>query len=227
MPKQKQDTVAGGEGARPIRGPKTMGRGNALPPAGPIHPSDLPEIVYDDARHHIKNGDCLLYLPRVRWWRPDDWWTRLIQWSSPYGVVHCGMAGWWGNNLMRVQMTSSPDRTARLSEEVARWPGRIIWCTWKKAINMGWRTQALSQMIDICQRQYGWANLVRTAVWRHTRLGGILPRHDTTLPPYCSMSYTMAWREVSVDPCPGLNDWAVEPADLYASPKLEPCGRLV
>jgi hypothetical protein len=192
---------------------------------------DVPTADYSAVRSEIRDGDCLLYLPCLRWYWPLDLWTLLIRISAcpargevlkRAGVVHAAMAGWWGSNLMRVQMATSSDRVSRLSEEVSRWPGKILV---SRPVSLRSRAGAVCDMVSSCQRAYGFRALLLVALYRH-----LVPhvrrarRVDGT--PFCSMAYKQALAGKGADPRPDLPDWCCEPADLFDSSYLEPLWRL-
>lgn len=195
---------------------------------------DVPMLSYAVARQRIVNGSALCYLPCVRWWDPLSWIGLLIKLTAGRtGVYHTAMAGWWGENLMRIQMSWSRDRVVRLSEEVKAWPGRIVVLLpdykWG-GVRCG-SPRAVSHMIGICQRDYGWLWLLRVFLYRHTHLKMFrlpIPEADRgTPPPFCSAAYSQAWREVGFDVRPDLTDNETEPRHIFESIRMTPAFRLV
>ena len=67
------------------------------------------------------------------------------------------MAAWWGDNLMCVQMTSSPNRIVRLSTLVRQWRGKIT-VSW--AMGNFDQARAVEVMVRIASRPYGWWRLL-------------------------------------------------------------------
>jgi len=75
-------------------------------------------VPYADARREIRDADLLLFRSRSLVWRLVS-----VAGRSPY--THAAMAGWWGDRLMCVEMTSGGGRAQLLSNLVERWPGVI------------------------------------------------------------------------------------------------------
>ena len=75
-------------------------------------------LNYAAARREICDGDLLLFRPRGLVWR-----AIAVAGRSEY--THAAMAGWWGNRLMNVEMTSGGGRAQLLSNIVGQWPGVV------------------------------------------------------------------------------------------------------
>lgn len=189
-------------------------------------------MLYAKARRHIRSGDLLSFRPRCKWYFPWEYATWLIALTNPNRICHSAMAAWWGRNLMVVQMTSTPQRIVLLSEYVKRWPGKIT--VSRALVGPGFHCEsAVSRMVKITERRYGWIRLALLGL-ANTFTGGLLwpnPIDDDTtvsnLPPVCSESYSRAMRLSGFDPCPNRPDSRTEPHHLFESPRLKPLFTLV
>ena len=182
-------------------------------------------VPYSRARPLIKSGDLLSFRPRCSWYRPWSWITWLIALTNANHICHSAMAAWWGNNLLVVQMTSSPDRIVLLSDYVNKWPGHI---TVSRPITdyPECIPSAVERMVRITELPYGWMRLLVLG-FAHTFTGGLLypnvpddKYQDTKWPPVCSESYSRCLRLAGFKPCPGKPDCRTEPNDLFESERL-------
>jgi hypothetical protein len=167
---------------------------------------------YVAARDEIRDGDLLLFRPRGLVWR-----AIAVAGRSEY--THAAMAGWWGDRLMNVEMTSGGGRAQLLSNLVERWPG-VIDVYRANAENRRFsRKRALAAMIAITGKPYGkwnlfWASLYHMAFFRFLVSPDVNDLETTPYPPFCSQAVSMACRAAGVDPVPDLADRLTEPADL-------------
>jgi hypothetical protein len=191
---------------------------------------EVKRVPYAKAEDKIRTGDLLSFHPRCKWYQPWGWFTWLIALTNQYRICHSAMACWWDNNLLLVQMTSSPSRIILLSDVVKQWPGKIIV---SRPNGQFQEDYATSVMVRITEKSYGWVRLFLLGL-SHTFTGGLLwpnPIDDDTavsdLPPVCSESYSRAMRLAGFDPVEGRPDSKTEPHHLYESPKLKPLFVLV
>jgi hypothetical protein len=172
----------------------------------PIH------LNYADARREIRDGDLLLFRPRGLVWR-----AIAVAGRSDY--THAAMAGWWGDRLMNVEMTSGGGRSQLLSNIVEQWPGVIDVYQANAEHRRFSRRKALAAMIAITGKPYGKWNLFRASLY-HMPFVRFMVSPDandletTPYPPFCSQAVSMACRAGGVDPVPDLADRLTEPADL-------------
>ncbi len=178
---------------------------------------ELNRIPYDEARSRIKNADLLLFRPRgALWWR-----AIAVAGRSEY--THAGMAGWWGDRLMNVEMTSGGGRAQLLSNLVERWPGVIDVYAANAVRRRFSRERAVQAMIGITGKPYGKWNLFRASLY-HMPFVRFMVSPDTNdvasghWPPFCSQAASVAYRLGGVDPVPNLTDRLTEPGDLARSP---------
>jgi len=173
-------------------------------------------VPYADARREIRDADLLLFRSRSLVWRLVS-----VAGRSPY--THAAMAGWWGDRLMCVEMTSGGGRAQLLSNLVERWPGVIDVFRANATRRRFDRKKALAAMIAVTGRDYGRFNLWR-ASWLHLPVVRLFVRPETddaangTHPPFCSQAVALACRAGGVDPVPQLADRLTEPGDLARSP---------
>jgi hypothetical protein len=182
-------------------------------------------VPYSVARPLIKSGDLLSFRPRCSWYRPWSYWTWLIALTNPGRICHSAMAAWWGNNLLVVQMTASPDRIVLLSDYVKKWPGSI---TVSRPITDYTECipAAVERMVRITEQPYGWMRILLLGI-AHTFTGGLLypnvpdDERGSKWPPVCSESYSKAMRlGAGFDPCLDRPDCRTEPHHLYESDRL-------
>ena len=184
-------------------------------------------VPYSMARSLIENGDLLSFRPRCRWYLPWSWITWLIALTNHNHICHSAMAAWWEDNLMIVQMTSSPDRIVLLSDYVKKWPNVITVSRPIVPIKQAWHfKKSIEMMVRITEKPYGWMRLLLLGL-AHTFTGGLLypnppdDKLDSQWPPVCSESYSRAMRLGSgFDPCIDRPDSRTEPHHLYESPRL-------
>jgi len=191
---------------------------------------NLKQVTYEKAEGKINNGDLLSFHPRCKWWQPWSWFPWLIAFTNKYRICHSAMACKWCDNLLVVQMTSSPDRIVLLSDVVRKWPGKIIVSRPLGNFN---RVDAINTMVRITEKPYGWVRLFLLGL-SHTFTGGLLwpnPIDDDTavsdLPPVCSESYSRAMRLAGFDPCLKRPDSKTEPHHLFESDLMKPLFILV
>lgn len=174
---------------------------------------------YSAARKKIRDGDLLLYRARGLIGR-----AATVAGRSQYG--HAAMAGWWGDQLMNVEMTSGGGQAQSLSNLVARWPGAIDFYR-ANATRRRWsREKALAAMIAITGVPYGRWNLFRASLL-HLPVVRLFVRPETddeangTYPPFCSQAIARACRAGGVDPVLNCGDRITEPGDLARSSFFE------
>ena len=159
---------------------------------------------YREARPEIRDADLLLF-------RRRSWIARLIAVAGRSRYVHAAMAGWWKDRLMCVEMTSGGGRAQLLSNLVERWPGAIDVYRANVGRRRFSRKDALSAMIGITGKRYGWGNLLRAALL-HLSVLRFFARPDandldaSTWPPFCSQAVAAADRAGGVDAVPNLAD---------------------
>ena len=206
---------------------------------------ELRLVSYADARRakRIKDGDTLLFAPRIRWWMPIDWLTLLICWAAGNGHwyqpwtwlnmarhCHAAKAVWWLGQLMCVQETSIEPHFLALSELVRRWPGKID--VYRPSFKSDEdRQRCVWMMVRIARRPYGWFNLIRVALHHLPIVWRLLPKdsddwESSRWPPFCSMAVSMADRYGDLDPCPHKSDRLTEPGDLAESKRYRYIGTL-
>lgn len=169
-------------------------------------------VNYAEARREIRDGDLLLF-------RPRGILCRALAVAGRSKYTHAAMAGWWGDRLMNVEMTSGGGRAQLLSNIVVRWPGVIDVYEANAARRRFSRKKALAAMIAVTGKPYGRWNLFRASIY-HLPLVRFLASPDandletTAWPPFCSQAVAMACRAGGVDPVPELADRLTEPGDL-------------
>jgi hypothetical protein len=176
-------------------------------------------VNYALARMEIQDADLLLFRPRGFLWR-----AIAVAGRSEY--THAAMAGWWGDRLMNVEMTSGGGRAQLLSNITRQWPGVIDVFRTNPTRQRFSKKKALAAMIAITGKPYGAWNLWRASLY-HTPLVRFMVSPDvndietTRWPPFCSQAVAMACRSGGVDPVPQLADRLTEPADLARSTFFE------
>jgi len=185
-------------------------------------------VSYDDrsVRRRIADGDVLLFRSRGLIWK-----TIAVAGRSEY--THAGMAGWWRNRLMLVEMTSGGGRAQLLSHVADKWPGVVDVYRFNAehvvAHSHAWEvitTEALSQMIGITGSNYGWWNLLRASFYHLPFLRFMVSPNEqdaenSLWPPFCSQAVASAYRMTGVDLVPNLADRLTEPGDLARSALLQ------
>jgi hypothetical protein len=178
-------------------------------------PAEPTLVHYPSVRHHIRDGDLLLFRNRG-----------LISIAGRGEHCHAAKAAWWGNDLFCLEVTGwFGGRAVTLSSQVAQKPGRIE----VYEVNPGnrWpqydRVAAVRFMRRLCGCPYGYGGLLAAALL-HLPLVRWLVRPDLDdaacdrRPPFCSQACAMADRiGGGVDPVPHLADRLTEPADLARS----------
>lgn len=186
------------------------------------------QVSYSKARRGIRNGDLLLLREGPRWYH------RLIAAGGRTVYVHAGMAAWWKQDLMCLEMVGyRGGRAVCLSHQVVKYPGRWDVYTLRplgqQRVN---RSLAVRAMKRLTGTPYGWEAVGRVIV-RHLPLlrwflpppsedpwivpAGSLPPLPTE-PMFCSQAVAWAYRLAGVDPAPNLPDRLTEPGDLARSP---------
>ena len=194
-------------------------------------------LSYEKARWKIRDGDVLLFSPRIRRWAPRDWAAVLIAVGTCFLVpwidkqkiqarwrwfVHAALAGWFAGRLMIVQETSGEDHIIGLSDQVRQWPGKIhvYRPRWRRKADNG---DALSAMVRIVGRKYGWYTLCRVALYYIPGLRRCLAADEddaekSKFRPFCSMAVSQSLRTgAGLDPVPKKADRVTTPADLGGS----------
>ncbi len=180
---------------------------------------DLRVEPYAAVRREIRDADLLLFRSRSLVWR-------LVAVAGRSEYTHAAMAGWWGDRLMCVEMTSGGGRASLLSNLVERWPGVIDVFRANATRRRFSREKALAAMIAITGRDYGRWNLWR-ASWLHLPVVRLFVKPETddaangTHLPFCSQAIARACRAGGVDPVPLLADRLTEPGDLARSAFFE------
>ncbi|MGD9126613.1 MAG: hypothetical protein PVH19_04470 [Planctomycetia bacterium] len=173
-------------------------------------------VPYKKARKHIEHGDVLLFRRRG-----------LISVAGRGLHSHAAKAAWWDSDLFCLEIREFlGGRAVSLSSQVKRFPGRID--VFEVNPNQRWEEYDRDGSVQFMRRltgcQYGWWNLVRTAVLHLpiVRLFVQAQTNDDTLsehPPFCSQAVAMSERlGGGVDPVCHLADRLTEPADLTRSP---------
>ena len=182
-------------------------------------------------RKQIRSGDLLSFRPCCNWYRPWSYWTWLIALTNKERICHTAMACWWGENLMVVQMTSSPTRIVLLSEYVKKYSGKIA--VSRPLVKRGFkRLGAIDRMVRITEKPYGWMRILLLGL-THTFSGGLVwpnPADDdkgSKWPPVCSEAYSRSMRLSGFDPVIGRADSKTEPHHLFESPRMKPLFTLV
>ena len=173
-------------------------------------------VSYPSARHHIRDGDLLLFRRRG-----------LIAIAGRGEHSHAAKAAWWGNDLFCLEVRQwFGGRAVTLSSQVARRPGRID--VYQANPDSRWpqydRTAATRFMRRLCGCEYGYTRLIGAALLHLPVVRCFLrPELDDDAPdrgpPFCSQACSMADRlGGGVDPVAHLPDRLTEPADLARSP---------
>jgi hypothetical protein len=179
-------------------------------------PAEPTLVHYPSVRHHIRDGDLLLFRNRG-----------LISIAGRGEHCHAAKAAWWGNDLFCLEVRQwFGGRAVMLSSQVARRPGRID--VYQANPDNRWplydRAGATRFMRRLCGCRYGYGRLIAVALL-HLPLVRCLVRpnlDDQDIdrdPPICSQACAMADRlGGGVDPVEHLADRLTEPADLARSP---------
>jgi hypothetical protein len=186
----------------------------------------IKRVEYSSVRKRIRSGDLLSFKPRCSILRPWSYWTWLIALTNKGHHCHSAMAAWWGENLMCVQMTASPDRIVLLSDYVKKWPGTIT--VSRPLVPRSFRRkEAVDRMVRITERPYGWVRLFVLG-FAHTFTGNLLypnaadDDQKSKWPPVCSESYSRSMRLSGFDPVLDRPDSRTEPNHLFESPRMRP-----
>ncbi len=174
--------------------------------------------LYRDARPQIESGDVLLFRAGT------SIISRLITSAGRSDYCHAGMAGWWGNRLMALEMCGRVGgRAVLLSNLVRKYSGSIDVYSPKGSKPLD-RRAALGMMLTLTGSVYGWWSLLRASLL-HLFIVRFFVRADTGdgsngSPPYCSQAVARAYRAGGIDPVPRLADYLTEPGDLARSSVL-------
>ena len=167
-------------------------------------------VPYREARGMIQDGDLLLWLPSTLSGNAITTVTHSL-------YSHAAMAAWWRDHLMVLESVQwRGGDTARLSDQVARWPGlcdvyrvpgEYRWC-------------AVDAAIERIHVPYGWLSLAHILARKY--LG--LCRHSEyivppTTPLVCSAFVCDSYRRAGLDLVPGKPAWAAEPGDIAKAGK--------
>jgi hypothetical protein len=173
-------------------------------------------VSYSSVRHHIRDGDLLLFRRRGP-----------IAIAGRGDHCHAAKAAWWGIDLFCLEVRQwFGGRAVTLSSQVARWPGRID--VYQANPDHRWanfdRAGVVRFMRRLCGCQYGYAALAGAALLHLPVVRWFVrPNLDSesppSRPPFCSQACSMADRlGGGVDPVEHLPDCLTEPADLARSP---------
>jgi hypothetical protein len=171
--------------------------------------------VYSGARMLICEADMLLFR-RIA----GDLESGAIALGGRSIYSHVGMAGWWCNRLLCLEMISRYGcRAVRLSQLVERYPGRIdVYPAQSWSFD---RELAVRGMVDLLGRPYGWWTVFKMALTHAPIVRWFMPARDDDEsdggPWVCSSSVSRAYRQAGLDPVPNLADRATEPGDLARS----------
>jgi hypothetical protein len=91
--------------------------------------SNAPEntLQYKDARSQIMNGDILLYHGR-------SIFAGLIEYSTRSYYSHAGLAAWWGDRLLVMELVGGGVMLKLLSHNIAHFSGDVDWYTTREPI---------------------------------------------------------------------------------------------
>lgn len=178
------------------------------------------DVLYADARESIKDCDILLY-------RGRSWESRLIRLVTGAPYSHAGLAVWWNDRLMVLEAVGRGVMVTPLSQNVARYDGRVEWFTPVEEIPPGERVR----MVEFAQRELG----KEYGTWQALLLGlrrlfGLAGSDDDTprrarkliCSHYVASVYTLAGRDLTR----GVSDMSTAPGDIARSPLLQRMGPL-
>ena len=170
-------------------------------------------MLYKDARPLIRDGDFALC-------RPTSYFGRVIARRSGSPYSHAGMLFWdhvadRDRLYLAEQIQSKGGRRVPFSGQIKGFSGFYdIYCP-PEPYNRG---KAVSEMLTIVGREYGWAALKRAAI-QHTFFAWAFPPLSDEevlrrgLPQVCSQATAEASRAGGFDPSP-KPDSVTEPGDL-------------
>lgn len=102
------------------------------------------KIVYEKVRNNIRNGDVLLY-------KGKGILSYIIQKGTRSEYSHSGIAAWWNDRLMVMEVIRKGVVVTAISRNVSRYHGDIEWYTAKNNISKDQRVL----MIRFAQKKLG------------------------------------------------------------------------
>jgi hypothetical protein len=173
-------------------------------------------VPYCVARRRIRDGDLLLFR------RKRGAIQKLIAVAGRSEYCHAAMAAWWNGRLMCLETVQSHGgRAVLLSTAVADDPDLIDVYRVKASRRRFDREAAVTAMIEMTGKRYGWGNLLHAAMLHLPVLRLFtIPLDDDRANgslPFCSDAVSRALRTGGIDPVPNLADFGTEPADLARS----------
>jgi hypothetical protein len=142
---------------------------------------------------------------------------------------HCGMAAWWGGDLMLLEVREwIGGRAILLEREVARRPDQIdVYGVAPKFVGSLHAMAAIGAMRRLAGASYGWWSVLRVSLL-HLPVLRLFARAMTDdemnngRPPFCSQAISYAYRTGGrLDPLCNLADAGTEPSDLARSPVFQ------
>lgn len=177
------------------------------------------ELIYDDVREKIRNGDILLYKGRgfVSW---------AIKFFTRSEYSHAGIAVWWYDRLMVMEALSKGVIVNPLRRSVGRYKGSVEWWTLKKDFDIN--NDDRKKMIIFAQEELGkdfafWGLFLFALVISFVIPLGkkdFLTREKRL---FCSLYVAEIYNKADRDLRKGLPDRFTSPADISKSSLLE-CG---
>lgn len=178
-------------------------------------------IHYAEARGLIEDADVLLFRSRGGIWG-------LIAKVGRSEFTHVGVAGWWHNRVMLLEMTNKGGRATLLSNTIKEWPGIVDVYRLRRSTDTtqnNFQEGVISAMLEITNKRYGKWHLLKTSLY-HTPFIRLLmkPKQNDKLVcqgmPFCSEVVSRAYRRAGFDLVPNLADCVTEPADIARSSDL-------
>ncbi|MEI8256646.1 MAG: hypothetical protein WCJ30_13310 [Deltaproteobacteria bacterium] len=165
-------------------------------------------------RARIRDGDVLCFSGRT-------WLSRLIMRLSRGQFSHSGLAFWWEDRLMVLQVELFPGVQALpVSRAVGAYDGRVEWYSLKDELRTKKTIDALRR---VAQTRLGdrYSVLDLVLVGLHYAIGTPLPRARRTDHEFvCSQFVAHCYTFVGLDLEPAKPDIGTTPDDLARSPHL-------
>jgi len=174
-------------------------------------------VPFAEARKQVRNADLLL-------WRPGTCSGRAIARSGRSEYSHAGMAAWWDDELLCLEMLQfRGGRPILLEDYLAEEEGTLD--VYRALIPNRARLQAVAKMRRLISARYGWWPLLIVGLRHFPVARWVLPPlTDDKInggPMFCSQACAASYRHAGYDPVPNLADRGTEPGDLARSRLFE------
>ena len=179
------------------------------------------ELLYEDVRSKLKNGDILLY-------KANRLVDKLIRYATKSEYSHSGIIVWWNERLMVMDARSKTGVVIMpLSRNIARWNGDVEWYTSKKNLSKKDR----ERMIVFAQRELGkkYSAWQAFKVYLYEKFTSIFERrhkNHSSSKLFCSYYVAQIYSSVGLSLTQSKDDCFMSPADIAESKMLEKKGVL-